>query len=51
LQAGRAAGARVIAVATTLSRDMLDAWDWIPDLAVLRIGDDSAASAVHVTIA
>jgi sugar-phosphatase len=51
LQAGRAAGARVIAVATTLSRDMLDAWDWITDLAVLRIGDDSAASAVHVTIA
>ena len=42
LEAGRAAGARVIAVATTLSHDMLDAWDWIPDLASLRIGGDGA---------
>jgi len=43
LEAGRAAGARVIAVATTLSRDMLDRWDWIPDLAGLRVGDDGTA--------
>ena len=42
LEAGRAIGARVIAVATTLSRDMLDAWDWIPDLASLHIGHDGA---------
>ena len=57
LEAGRAAGARVIAVATTLSRDMLDAWDWIPNLAPLRIQDDGArnsatrAARLRVTIA
>jgi len=57
LEAGRAAGARVIAVATTLSRDVLEVWDWIPDLAALRIGDDGArrrttsAASLRVTIA
>ena len=49
LEAGRGAGARVIAVATTLSRSMLDAWDWIPDLEALRIGDDGAR--IRVTVA
>ena len=43
LEAGRAAGARVIAVATTLSGDALDAWDWIPDLGSLRISDGAGA--------
>lgn len=57
LEAGRAAGARVIAVATTLSGDLLDAWDWIPDLASLRIGGNGAgsqraeAAPLRVTIA
>ena len=57
LEAGRAAGARVIAVATTLSHDALDSWDWIPDLASLRIGGDGArtrsadAAPLRVTIA
>jgi sugar-phosphatase len=49
LEAGRAAGARVIAVATTLSGHALDAWDWIPDLTALRIGGN--ASPFCVTIA
>jgi sugar-phosphatase len=44
LEAGRAAGARVIAVATTLSGDMLDAWDWIPDLTALRIAEHMGGS-------
>ena len=57
LQAGRAAGARVIAVATTLAREALEAWDWVPDLAALRIGEGSAqtrtarAAPLRVTIA
>jgi mannitol-1-/sugar-/sorbitol-6-phosphatase len=57
LEAGRAAGARVIAVATTLSRAMLDAWDWIPDLASLRVSVDNGgarttgATTLGVTIA
>jgi sugar-phosphatase len=42
LEAGRDAGARVIAVATTLSPETLDAWDWVPDLTALRIVDTSA---------
>jgi len=42
LEAGRAAGARVIAVATTLSGARLDAWDWIPDLTALRIGGNGS---------
>ena len=50
LEAGRAAGARVIAVATTLSGEMLEAWDWIPDLAALHIGGTGAAP-LRVTIA
>jgi len=57
LEAGRAVGARVLAVATTLSRDVLDVWDWIPDLSALRIGDNHAATSttsaapLRVTIA
>lgn len=57
LEAGRAVGARVIAVATTLSRDVLDVWDWIPDLEALRIGGDrgatstTSAAPLRVTIA
>ena len=57
LEAGRAAGARVIAVATTLSPQRLDAWDWVPDLAALRVADVSAGRAdaqrprLRVTIA
>lgn len=35
LEAGRASGARVIAVATTLPPNALEAWDWVPDLAAL----------------
>lgn len=35
LEAGRASGARVIAVATTLRPEALEAWDWVPDLAAL----------------
>ncbi|HKN68263.1 MAG TPA: HAD-IA family hydrolase [Gemmatimonadaceae bacterium] len=42
LEAGRAAGARVIAVATTLSPRAVDAWDWVPDLTALRIADTGA---------
>jgi len=52
LEAGRAAGARVLAIATTLPPHELDAWDWLPDLSsvsftragevlVLRVADDS----------
>ncbi len=52
LEAGRNAGAPVLAVATTLPPHELDAWDWLPDLSsvsftragevlVLRVADDS----------
>lgn len=57
LEAGRAAGARVIAVATTLAPETLDAWDWVPDLTVLRIADtdargpDARRTPLRVTIA
>ncbi len=42
LEAGRDAGARVLAVATTLPPHELEAWDWLPDLSSLtfeRAGD------------
>ena len=57
LEAGRAAGARVIAVATTLSAQALDAWDWVPALTALRIADttagrpDAQSARLRVTIA
>lgn len=37
LRAGRASGARVLAVATTLRPPELDEWDWTPDLAALGV--------------
>jgi sugar-phosphatase len=37
LEAGRAAGARVLAVATTLPPRALAAWDWVPDLTALAV--------------
>lgn len=38
LEAGRAAGGRVLALATTLTGAELESWDWVPDLASVRLG-------------
>jgi sugar-phosphatase len=52
LEAGRAAGARVVAVATTLPAAALDSWDWVPDLAALIASrDNTEGSRLRVTIA
>ena len=45
LEAGRASGARVIAVATTLPPNALEAWDWVPDLAALSATRASTGAA------
>lgn len=37
LEAGRAAGGHVLALATTLTGAELDAWDWVPDLDSMQL--------------
>lgn len=37
LEAGRAAGGRVLALATTLTGAELDGWDWVPDLETVSL--------------
>ena len=49
LAAGRAAGARVIAVASALKPPAIDAWDWVPDLSVLRV-DVIARPAMRIVV-
>ncbi|NPD68047.1 HAD-IA family hydrolase [Lichenicola cladoniae] len=41
LEAGRAAGGRVLALATTLTGAELEAWDWVPDLDAVRLEQPS----------
>lgn len=49
LAAGRAAGFRTVAMATTQTAAELDGWEWIPDLTVLEVGD-SVDGRLHLRV-
>ena len=50
LRAGQAVGARVLAVATTLQPPELDEWDWMPDLATLRVEHAGRGAPVRLAV-
>ena len=50
LAAGKAAGFRTIALATTLPPEQLDGWEWIPDMSVLTLDAAHPDGALRLSV-